>query len=115
MYTLIVRQTFDAAHCIPNHPGKCRNLHGHTYKVEAEFSGEALDDIGMVMDFADLKGALKAILPDHLYLNDVMPGPTTAEGIAKWLFDQLAERRLPVTALTVWETPDCGCRYTPPV
>ena len=50
--------------------------------------------------------------------------PTTSTGtddqlvpqrgfIAKWIFDQLAEKGLPITALAVWETADCGCRYTP--
>ena len=113
MYTLKVRQSFDAAHCIPGHPGKCKDLHGHTYRVVAEFTGTELDHLGMVQDFGDLKQALREILPDHKYLNDVLDGATTAEAISEWIFNQLSDRNLPVSAVTVWETDDCGCRYTP--
>jgi 6-pyruvoyltetrahydropterin/6-carboxytetrahydropterin synthase len=113
MYTLIVRTGFEAAHDIPGHKGKCARLHGHSYRVEAEFSGRELDSLGMLHDFADLKQALNDFLPDHTYLNEVIPGPTTAENIARWIFEQLQARGLPVTALTVWETEKYGCRYAP--
>jgi 6-pyruvoyltetrahydropterin/6-carboxytetrahydropterin synthase len=113
MYTLIVRAGFEAAHDIPGHPGKCARLHGHSYRVEAEFAGDSLNGLGMLCDFADLKTTLNEIVPDHAYLNDVLPGPTTAECIARWLYDQLGERGLPVAAVTVWETERYGCRYTP--
>jgi 6-pyruvoyltetrahydropterin/6-carboxytetrahydropterin synthase len=71
-----------------------------------------LNTLGMLCDFGDLKTVLNEILPDHTYLNDVLPGPTTAECIASWLYDRLAERGLPVAAVTVWETERYGCRYT---
>ena len=45
MYTLIVKQHFDAAHRIPGHGGKCANIHGHTYKVEAEFRDSELNEL----------------------------------------------------------------------
>ncbi|GMV36978.1 MAG: hypothetical protein AMXMBFR61_14860 [Fimbriimonadales bacterium] len=113
MYTLRVRTQFEAAHCIPGHPGACSRLHGHRYEVEAEFTGRELDGLGMVVDFGDLKRALADVVPDHTYLNEVLPGATTAEAIAEWLFGRLAERGLPVSAVTVWETADCACRYSP--
>ncbi|MGC8669284.1 MAG: 6-pyruvoyl trahydropterin synthase family protein [Chthonomonadales bacterium] len=113
MYTLIVRASFQAAHCIPGHKGKCAHLHGHGYRVEAEFSGSELDQLGMLQDFADLRDAVERILPDHTYLNEVLDGPTTAENIARWLFDRLQAMRLPVAAVTVWETDQYGCRYEP--
>jgi 6-pyruvoyltetrahydropterin/6-carboxytetrahydropterin synthase len=113
MYTLIVRASFEAAHCIPGHTGKCARLHGHSYRVEAEFRGSELDDLGMVHDFTHLRDALRRILPDHTYLNDLMDQPTTAENIARWLFDQLQAIPLPVSAVTVWETEHYGCRYEP--
>lgn len=113
MYTLIVRASFDAAHQIPGHLGACAALHGHTYRVEAEFAGAGLDNLGMVRDFGDLKAALRAVLPDHAYLNDVIAEGTTAEIIARWLFERLRERDLPVTAVTLWETETSACRYTP--
>lgn len=112
MYTLIVKARFEAAHDIPGHKGKCARLHGHSYRLEAEFTGNKLDEIGMVHDFTDLKATLSEFLPDHTYLNKVIPGPTTAENIARWIFGQLQERGLPVSAVTLWETEHNGCRYT---
>lgn len=46
---------FEAAHCLPNHPGACKNLHGHSYELHVGVTAEVLDDQGMVMDFGDLK------------------------------------------------------------
>ncbi|MEO0248970.1 MAG: 6-carboxytetrahydropterin synthase [candidate division WOR-3 bacterium] len=112
MYTLIVRESFEAAHQIPGHPGKCSALHGHSYRVEAEFAGQELNSLGMVRDFIELKAALRAVLPDHSYLNEVVEGPTTAEYLAQWLYHRLKGQGLPIVAVTVWETEDCGCRYT---
>ena len=83
MYTLIVHASFEAAHDIPGHKGKCARLHGHSYKVEAEFSGTELDSIGMLCDFTDLKAVLNEFLPDHTYLNDIMPFSTTAENVSR--------------------------------
>lgn len=113
MYTLIVRAGFEAAHDIPGHKGKCARLHGHSYHVDAEFQGTELNEIGMLCDFADLKEVLNGFLPDHTYLNDIMDCPTTAENIARWIFEKLQTHNLPVTAVTVWETERNGCRYTP--
>ena len=113
MYTLIVRASFEAAHDIPGHKGKCKNLHGHTYKLEAEFSGADLDEIGMLTDFSDLKAVLNEFLPDHVYLNEVVSFSTTAENLSRWIFEQLQGRGLPVSAVTLWETERNGCRYTP--
>ncbi len=113
MYTLIVRAKFEAAHDIPGHKGKCARLHGHTYRVEAEFAGRDLDDLGMLRDFTDLKETLNEFLPDHVYLNDLVPFSTTAEHLSRWIFEQLETRHLPVIAVTLWETDHNGCRYTP--
>jgi 6-pyruvoyltetrahydropterin/6-carboxytetrahydropterin synthase len=112
MYTLIVRSSFEASHCIPGHSGKCAQLHGHTYRVEAEFTGGCLNDIGMLEDFGDLRKVLEDVLPDHRHLNDVMDVTPTAENLARWIFRQVADRGLPITSLTVWETDRYGCRYT---
>ena len=113
MYTLIVHASFEAAHDIPGHKGKCARLHGHSYKVEAEFSGTVLDSIGMLCDFTDLKAVLNEFLPDHTYLNDIMPFSTTAENVSCWIFEQLKSRGFPVSSITLWETEKNGCRYTP--
>jgi 6-pyruvoyltetrahydropterin/6-carboxytetrahydropterin synthase len=57
---------FDSGHRVPYHDSKCRNPHGHRYKVEASISGPLVtattSDHGMVVDF----GALKALLQQEV-------------------------------------------------
>src|SRR5689334_25184111 len=101
MFTLIVKARFEAAHDIPGYNGKCARLHGHSYRVEVEFSGTELNEIGMLADFTDLKAVLNEFLPDHVYLNEVMPFSTTAENISRWIFQQLKERNIHVSAVTL--------------
>jgi 6-pyruvoyltetrahydropterin/6-carboxytetrahydropterin synthase len=61
MATIGMRKTFDAAHRLAGHQGKCRNLHGHTYIVELQVVGEEADG-GMVLDFYLLSQAIQAVL-----------------------------------------------------
>ena len=79
-YELTVRAEFDASHYLPKHEGKCANLHGHTWTVEASILGEKLNDQGMVVDFGDVKAILRQF--DHHHINDILPIPT-AENIAQ--------------------------------
>jgi len=111
--------TFDAAHFLPNHKGKCANMHGHTYRMEVtvvrdngKLSNEGSDE-GMVIDFADLKTLVKAEVidrMDHKVLNDVLPFRTTAENIVAHIFqvltDKLQSRGVIVDRIKLWETPD---------
>ena len=57
--------TFDAAHRILGHPGKCAYLHGHTYHLEVTVSAERLDRLGMVIDFDDLRALVKKAVLDR--------------------------------------------------
>ena len=112
MYTLKVRGHFDAAHHLEGYQGQCSRVHGHRWIVELEVGYETLVAGGMAADFAEVKGVLRNILPDHCDLNDVYRNLNpTAENLARVLYDQ-ARLRIPETvAVTVWESPDCGCRY----
>lgn len=52
--------TFETAHVLYNYDGKCKNLHGHSYKLFVTVKGTPIDDInhpknGMVVDFGDIK------------------------------------------------------------
>jgi len=103
---------FDAAHQLPKHDGKCRNLHGHTYRVEVAVSGEAITrgpKSGMVVDFGEINRVWREhIKPhvDHRNLNDSLPVPhTTAELIAGWMLDRFQEYLPYPMTVTVWETP----------
>jgi 6-pyruvoyltetrahydropterin/6-carboxytetrahydropterin synthase len=81
--------------------------------VEAEFASSKLDELGMVMDFGLVKRMLDEALPDHRDLNEILTVPTSAENLARWLYERLQEKGLPIVALTLWETENCGCRYVP--
>lgn len=109
--------TFDAAHHLHGYEGKCKNLHGHTYKVVFGISGY-VDDIGIVIDFGDIKEIWKKEIEihlDHRYLNETLPKMnTTAENMVVWIYEQmrraLAEKREPAAGLRVefvrlFETP----------
>ncbi|PGL71212.1 6-carboxytetrahydropterin synthase QueD [Bacillus sp. AFS055030] len=84
--------TFDAAHHLHCYEGKCKNLHGHTYKVIFGISG-FVDEIGLVIDFGDIKQIWKEkieIYLDHRYLNEMLPPMnTTAENMVVWIFEQM--------------------------
>ncbi|MGZ9587100.1 6-carboxytetrahydropterin synthase QueD [Paenibacillus marinisediminis] len=84
--------TFDAAHHLHAYDGKCKNLHGHTYRVVLGISGY-VNEIGLALDFGDIKTIWKdRIEPylDHRYLNESLPNMnTTAENMVVWLFEQL--------------------------
>jgi len=70
--------TFDSSHSLSWHKGKCKNLHGHTYKLEVSIKGE-LNENGIVMDFSDLKKIVKKIILekyDHQHLNLFFNNPT---------------------------------------
>jgi len=82
---------FEAAHFIWNHPGKCRRLHGHNYKLLVSLEGQVNPETGMIIDFGDLSRIVqeKVILYlDHKLLNDLITLATT-ENIAFWIWDQL--------------------------
>lgn len=86
--------TFDASHHLHCYEGKCKNLHGHTYKVIIGISGMT-DETGLVMDFGDLKAIWKKdveVYLDHRYLNETLPKMnTTAENIVVWIYEQFSE------------------------
>ncbi|MCP1123004.1 6-carboxytetrahydropterin synthase QueD [Bacillus sp. AFS018417] len=86
--------TFDAAHHLHCYEGKCKNLHGHTYKVIFGISGY-VNEIGLAIDFGDIKEIWKneiEIYLDHRYLNETLPAMnTTAENMVVWIFEKMEE------------------------
>ena len=93
--TLFKDFTFEAAHHLPHVPEghKCGRLHGHSFMVRLEITGEVDPHTGWIMDFAELKAAFKPTYDrlDHYYLNDI-PGleNPTSEVLAKWIWDETA-------------------------
>ena len=103
---MIVRRAFDfeAAHRLPGHPGKCRRLHGHSYRLIVGVGGRVDETTGMVIDFSDLKKSIKEALSffDHKTLNDLLEYPSV-ENICESIKSKIAERiQFPFT-LRVWE------------
>ena len=121
MYELNVTAGFAAAHSLRGYKGACENLHGHNWKVDVVLESEKLDDIGMVVDFKEVKAALGEILAelDHSFLNELpqfqQVNPTT-ENLARHICEALA-KRLPagvrVQSVTSWESEKCGAKYVP--
>lgn len=76
---------FHAAHFLKDHPGKCKNIHGHTYKLIVTLCGTMLGENGMLIDFGELKKIVKENIidkVDHKLLNDVLKYTPTAEMMA---------------------------------
>jgi 6-pyruvoyltetrahydropterin/6-carboxytetrahydropterin synthase len=119
MYYVRVEADFAAAHFLSHYHGKCERLHGHNYKVLAYARAERLDSGGMLLDFGELKGALRSVLAglDHSLLNDVaaFEGDPSAERIAEFVFKALALRLpdAPLHAVEVFETDTSMARYEP--
>ncbi|MDH2997644.1 6-carboxy-5,6,7,8-tetrahydropterin synthase [Pasteurellaceae bacterium LFhippo2] len=139
MFKIAKEFSFDMAHMLDGHDGKCKNLHGHTYTLQVEISGELHSEgakSGMVMDYSDLKAIVKEHIldkMDHAFIYDLtsekeskvasllndlnsktfgISARTTAEQMAKYIFDTLTDVGLPVSLIRLWETPTSYCEYT---
>ena len=119
---------FDAAHVLTDHQGLCRNLHGHTYRVDVSVAAEADDD--MVIDFKELKGILAEVVLDrfdHSFIYNTgsaaeseiaavvekhgmrtvaIPFRSTVENLAKMFYNELKGRISGLSSVKVWETAD---------
>jgi 6-pyruvoyltetrahydropterin/6-carboxytetrahydropterin synthase len=103
-----IEAEFDAAHRLPLYRGKCANMHGHTYKVEAVFDGVVNESSGFVIDFYELKQLLGSVLEelDHHDLNTVLPNPTAeriAEHIQKGLICKVHGLQIRLISVKLWE------------
>ena len=106
----------DTGHRVPNHKSKCRHMHGHRYRWEAELEGDVVtlggvSEEGMLMDFSDVSAILNEYIHDVVdhafivYEGDkqalvalshmgeehrtlIVPFIPTAENLAKWAYEQ---------------------------
>jgi 6-pyruvoyltetrahydropterin/6-carboxytetrahydropterin synthase len=111
MYQIRVTSKFSAAHNLRNYGGKCENLHGHTWKVEACIQGEELNSIGILTDFKEVKMALGETLAkyDHAYINELTPFDKTnptAENLAYKIYYDLKKQFPNLSEVSVWESED---------
>jgi len=118
-YAVRVSSRFSSAHSLRGYKGKCEDLHGHNWRVEISAYAEDLDEMGMVVDFKELKNALNEITAelDHKHLNeleyfkDVNP---TSENIVRYIYEMILGKRpeLNIGEVTVWETDTSAATYS---
>ena len=135
MITVTKTVKFDAAHVLTNHQGLCKNLHGHTYRVDVSVARAEDDGRDMVIDFKDLKSIVNEVICDrfdHAFVYNTesagereiaavvekngmrtvaIPFRSTAENLAKMFFSDLEPRVAGLSAVRVWETADSCAEY----
>ena len=138
MYGLKTESSFDAAHFLTDYHGKCENLHGHRWRVVAYLAQEKLWNEGqtrdMVIDFGEFKHVLRELTEelDHSFIVEegslmpetlaclekegfalsMMPFRTTAENLARYFYDRMADSGLSISQVEVYETPNnCAIYY----
>ena len=132
MISIAKQYTFDSAHILHNPNwdsnknsqvfGKCSRLHGHTYILTVEVTGDVTPDDGMILNYFDLDKVVKPYVDgmlDHQFLNDVfkeLNGRTTAENmvrsIAKEIAYLLTTDGVRLASVTLQETPKTFARWT---
>lgn len=135
MTTVTKTIKFDAAHLLANHPGLCRNLHGHTYRVDLSVARRDDDGDDMVIDFKDLKQIANEVISarfDHAFICDGsaridaalaetlersglrvvrMAARPTAENMARMFYREIKARIPDLSSVRVWETADSSAEY----
>ena len=107
---------FDAAQSLPQFPAghKCRNLHGHSFKVTISVRGTVDEATGVFYDHAVISDAMKPILEelDHVYLNEVVGlDKPTIENISRWIWEKLSPNLAGLHEIVLHETPRARCIY----
>lgn len=65
MISITKKIEFEAAHRLSSYDGPCREIHGHTYKLEVTVSGQVLNETDMILDFKTLKKIIKTAILDQ--------------------------------------------------
>src|SRR5919201_2493306 len=98
MREVMIEMTFSSAHALRGYRGKCENTHGHNYRVEVYVRGEELNEIGLLVDFKDLKAATRRVVGrlDHKNLNELPPFDRelnpSAEHLAGYFLDEVGRQ-----------------------
>ncbi len=136
MLTVTKSVKFDAAHVLTNHQGLCKNLHGHTYRVEVSVTQPPESTADMVIDFKDLKrhceeeilarfdhafmydstsvaeSEIAAVVAKHGMRTVALPFRSTAENLARHFHELLSARVPGLASVRVWETPESCAEYS---
>jgi 6-pyruvoyltetrahydropterin/6-carboxytetrahydropterin synthase len=118
---IIVNREISVAHKLECHEGKCRNLHGHTYKLKICLAPPRESNLlqfktcpTMIMDFASLNAFISRVLDeyDHSYLNERLAEPT-CESFARLLFHKIAALGFQIRYLELYESGKNGILLEP--
>jgi 6-pyruvoyltetrahydropterin/6-carboxytetrahydropterin synthase len=120
-YEVMIERNFSSAHQLRGYRGKCENLHGHNYKIEIYARGRELDNIGLLVDFGELKRAAEKIVQylDHRNINELPPFDKelnpSAENLARYILERVAaevsDKRVQVYKVRCFETPTSVATY----
>ena len=118
MFEVSVCDHIASAHQLHGYDGPCKNMHGHTWKVEVVVCGNTLDEVGLLADFKIIKARLKQVLTplDHVVLNDLPAfkdlNPTT-ENLARHIYRTLSSNCSPLRLkqVQVWESDTASVIY----
>lgn len=108
--------SFDSAHYLPNVPDghKCKNMHGHTYRLKVFIKGKPDPSLGWIMDFKELKDIVGKVIDklDHKLINDIegLQNPT-AENITLWIWNEIKPLLPLLNRIELYETPTTGVIY----
>jgi 6-pyruvoyltetrahydropterin/6-carboxytetrahydropterin synthase len=120
MFDLVIEAQFSAAHQLRGYKGKCEELHGHNWRVQVTVASDKLNDIGMVIDFHELKDITGEVISslDHTFLNEVFPFTEinpSSENVAKWIYEstkkKIENRNCNMSSVTVWENETSSATY----
>ena len=120
VFEVYVKTQFSAAHSLKGYPGDCARVHGHNWIIEVFVKCKELDEIGIGIDFRDIKQSVKDVLQglDHFNLNDLPAFKDvnpTSENIAKFLYKEVGKKLnsdvVKVSKVKVSETPGAGAVY----
>jgi 6-pyruvoyltetrahydropterin/6-carboxytetrahydropterin synthase len=127
MYEVSVEETFAAGHALRGYRGKCENIHGHNYRVRVVLEGEQLNEVGLLVDFSELKQIMRGVIEklDHQFLNEVPPFDKlnpSAENMAHYFYKEISRelkggsRANPVRVaeVKIWETDTATATYRLP-
>jgi 6-pyruvoyltetrahydropterin/6-carboxytetrahydropterin synthase len=120
IYEVYIKSHFSAAHSLIGYPGDCAHIHGHNWMVEVYVECKELNEIGIGIDFRDIKQVVKKVIKnlDHSNLNDLPSFENTnpsSENIAKYLYKEVGKvinsDFITVSKVKVCETPSAGALY----
>ena len=120
LFEVMIERNFSSAHQLRGYKGKCENLHGHNYRIEIFARGNELDNLGLLVDFVELKAAADEVVQylDHRNINELEPFvelQPSAENLAKYILERIAGKvddgRVQIYKVRCFETPTSVATY----